>query len=223
MLGIFHDSPLLPRSSPKGLRADLEWWIGKLRQPVISRTIPQPVSLHDARAFSDASSEFGIAIVIGNKWRAWRLILGWWTMEGQRDIGWAEAIAFECLVRYLTNCKTQEQHFIVYRDNRGVVEGWWNGRSRNRVINKVFKRLHIFSEQNKSKGSFHTAYVRSKFNPADKPSRGIYPPESPSPSASTTSSRTRPLHHQFAITLHSNRTPITQGPSVLQSSRKMSQ
>ena len=27
MLGIFHHSPLLPWSSPKGLPADLEWWI----------------------------------------------------------------------------------------------------------------------------------------------------------------------------------------------------
>ena len=30
MLRIFHNSPLLPHSSPKGLQADLEWWISKL-------------------------------------------------------------------------------------------------------------------------------------------------------------------------------------------------
>jgi hypothetical protein len=178
MLGIFHNSPFLPRSSPKGLRADLEWWIDTLRQPIITRSIPYPVSLYDAQAFSDASSGFGIAITIGNRWRAWRLIPGWQTLDGQRDIGWAEAIAFECLVRYLADDEKQERHFTVYGDNKGVVEGWWNGRSRNRAINDVFKRLHGFLRQGTVESSFHTVYVGSKFNPADAPSRGVYPPSS---------------------------------------------
>ena len=178
MLEIFHDGPFLPRSSPGRLQADLEWWIGKLQQHTITRTIPQPFPLHDAQAFSDTSSQFSIAITIGNKWTAWHLISGWQTLDGQRDIGWAEVITFECLVRYLTNNEQQEQHFVIYGDNRGVIEGWWNGRSHNREINEVFKRLHEFSDQGKSESSFHTAYVGSKFNPADVPSRGIYPLES---------------------------------------------
>ena len=178
MLGLFHDSPLVPRSSPRELRKDLEWWVNELRQPILSTTIPQPVSLYDTDAFSDASSEFGIAITIGDKWRAWRLIPGWKTLDGQRDIGWAEAIAFECLVRYLANTHSEKQHFLVHGDNRGVVEGWWNGRSRSRPINEVFKRLHEFSRVSAVGSSFHTVYVGSKFNPADAPSRGIYLPES---------------------------------------------
>ena len=83
MLGIFHDSLLVPRSSPRGLRKDLEWWVNKLQQPILSTTIPQPVSLYNTDAFSDASSEFGIAITIGDKWRAWHLIPGWKTLDGQ--------------------------------------------------------------------------------------------------------------------------------------------
>jgi hypothetical protein len=101
MLGIFYNSPFLPRSSPKGLWADLDWWINTLWQPTITRTIPYPVSLYNAQAFSDASSEFGIAITIGDRWRAWHLIPGWQTLDGQWDIGWAKAVAFKCLVRYL--------------------------------------------------------------------------------------------------------------------------
>ena len=76
MLGIFYSSPFLPCSSPTGLRADLYWWINKLWQPTICRAIPHPVSLYEAQASSDASSEFGIAITIGDKWRAWHLITG---------------------------------------------------------------------------------------------------------------------------------------------------
>ena len=131
--------------SPRGLQKDLEWWVNEPWQPILSTTIPQPVSPYNLDTFSDASFEFGIMITIGDKWRAWCLIPGWKTLDGQQDTRWAEAIAFECLVRYLTNTHRKKQHFLVHGDNRGVVEGWWNGRSCSRPINKVFKRLHEFS------------------------------------------------------------------------------
>ena len=97
-------------------------------------------------------------------------------LDGQRDIGWAEAVAFKFLVRFLTDGQEQEQHFMVHGDNRGVVEGWWNGRSRNQAINEVFKRLHEFVRSIPVKSSFHTVYIGSKFNPADVPSQGFPPP-----------------------------------------------
>ena len=71
MLKIFHSSPLIPHSSPKGLQVDLKWWITVLQQPTITRTNPWPVSLYNAQVFLDASLEFGIAITVGNMWRAW--------------------------------------------------------------------------------------------------------------------------------------------------------
>ena len=178
MLGIFHNSPFLPRSSPKGLQADLCWWINRFQQPTITRSVPHPVSLYEAHAFSDASSEFGITITIGAKWRAWCLIPRWKTLEGQQDIGWAKAIGFKCLVRYLLANKTQRQDFAVYGNNKGVVEGWWNGRSHNRAVNNVFKQLHRHLQKSPTELSFHTVYIGSKANPADPPSRGIYPPTS---------------------------------------------
>jgi hypothetical protein len=177
MLGIFHDSPFLPRSSPRGLRTDLDWWVSILRQPSISRPIPHPLSLYDVEAYSDASSEIGIAIVIGEHWRAWRLVPGWKTLDGHRDIGWAEAIAFECLVRSLLDNGKESRNFIAYGDNQGVVEGWQNGRSRNKAVNGVFKRMHTLIAGSTIRHSIHTTYVRSEHNPADSPSRGIYPPE----------------------------------------------
>ena len=57
---------------------------------------PWSMWFEDYGTFADASSGFGIAIVIEDCWRAWRLILGWNT-EG-RDIGWAEAVVFEFLI-----------------------------------------------------------------------------------------------------------------------------
>jgi hypothetical protein len=175
MLGIFNNNPFLPRSGPRGLKADLIWWLDTLRQPFVGRSIPRPFALLDVAGFSDASSGVGIAITIGPRWRAWRLIPGWQTLGGQRDIGWAEAVGFECLVRCLLDNAEEQRHFVAHGDNKGVVEGWWNGRSRNREVNQVFKRLHSLISGHPASHSIHTSYVRSSENPADGPSRGIYP------------------------------------------------
>ena len=66
--------------------------------------------------------------------------------------------------------------FKVYGDNKGVVKGWWKGRSRNRQTNLVFRCIHALMGAQQS--SIHTRYVPSKENPADDPSRGVYPPAS---------------------------------------------
>jgi hypothetical protein len=124
-------------------------------------------------AYSDASSEIGIAIVLSGKWRAWRLIPGWKTVNGVRDIAWAEAVGFELLVYAITRTGGTNRHFKVFGDNNVVVEGWWNHRSHNRHVNGVFRRLHHHLG---SDNAVYTAYVPSALNPADQPSRGVYPP-----------------------------------------------
>jgi hypothetical protein len=172
MLGIFHDSPLKPRTPPASTSAELSWWENLLSKPSLSRLIPGPCDLLDTGAFSDASSNVGIGIIIGQRWRAWRLIPGWKT-DG-RDIGWAEAVSFELLCYFVLQLAPRPGHFKVYGDNRGVVEGWWKGRSRNVQTNRVFQRIHERLEDTTS--SLHTCYVTSRLNPADGPSRGIFPP-----------------------------------------------
>ena len=71
------------------------------QQLVVTWSIPWPISLHNARAFSDVSSGIAIAIVIREHWRAWHLIPGWKILNSSKDIGWAEAIGFELLPRAL--------------------------------------------------------------------------------------------------------------------------
>ncbi|PPR02753.1 hypothetical protein CVT26_009464 [Gymnopilus dilepis] len=88
-MGVFGDSPFMPRTPPRGTDADLEWWDRKLSQPALNRIIPGLQPIIDCAAYSDASSETGIGITIGNRWRAWRLLPGWKSQD--RDIGWAEA------------------------------------------------------------------------------------------------------------------------------------
>jgi hypothetical protein len=178
MLGIFGDNPFFPRHAIRSIAADLSWWAERLRRPTVERPIPSFVNIVDYSAYSDASSEVGIAIVIGKRWRAWRLVPGWKTLGGVRDIGWAEAIGFELLVDAVLRLAPVGQHVRVYGDNVGVVEGWWNGRSRNGQVNEVFKCIHDKLEARGAVGTIHTTYTRSKSNPADDPSRGIFPSQS---------------------------------------------
>lgn len=62
---------------------------------------------------------------------------------------------------------------LVYGDNRSIVEGWWNGRSRNRLVNRIFRRIHELIRP--CRVSIVTRYVASADNPADGPSRGRFP------------------------------------------------
>ena len=175
MLGLCMPHPFTLYPPVKGSLGDLAWWSYKLLSP-LSRPIPSPSSLHDIRAFSDVSSGVGIAISIQGRWRAWRLIPGWQTLDGSRDIGLAEAVGFELLIRTIPRLGLVSGHLKVFGDNKGVIEGWWNHRSRNTASNRVFQRIHIFLEQFHHSLVIHSEYVPSIENPADTPSRGIYPP-----------------------------------------------
>ena len=174
MLGLCNAHPFVPYLPVKGTADDLSWWRSRLSSPSVSRPIPSPLTLTDPGAFSDASLS-GIGIALNGKWRAWRLIPGWQTLDGSRDIGWAEAVGFELLVRYVSRFAGPSGHFRVYGDNKGVVEGWQNYRSKNKPVNGVFRRIHSFLDQFDHTLSVHPAYVPSESNPADPLSRNIFP------------------------------------------------
>jgi hypothetical protein len=172
MLASFHDNIFRPHTPPHGTSDDLAWWKSQLGRPDISRPIPAPHHLTDYRAYSDASSGFGVAITVGPKWHTWRLAAGW-KSQG-RDIQWAEAVGFELLTVHLCKVSGEGEHLTVYGDNWGVVEGWWKGCSANKPTNIVFRCiLQLLQDCNRS---LHTKYIPSAQNPADAPSRGRYPP-----------------------------------------------
>ncbi|TFY59650.1 hypothetical protein EVJ58_g5647, partial [Rhodofomes roseus] len=174
MLGIFHDNPFMPRTPPRATITDLEWWTGRLQSANLSRPIPGPRMVRHLDAFSDASSGTGIAIVVESRWRAWVLKDGW--AKDGRDIAWAEAVGFELLVRCITAFEGAPDRMRLFGDNKVVVGGWRNGRSRNHQVNGVFRRIHQVAAD--AQREFFLSYVPSADNPADKPSRGIYPPAS---------------------------------------------
>jgi hypothetical protein len=94
MLSTNGAKPFLPHRAGKSVSKDLDWWSDLLQSGGVVRNIYPTSQPQNPLAFSDASSGIGIGIVIGKFWRAWRLIPGWQTLNGKRDIGWAEAIGF---------------------------------------------------------------------------------------------------------------------------------
>lgn len=181
-----HNSPHVLHSTHRDTPRDLGWWDHRLSsQSLCTRRIPAPVEVFDVGAFSDASSGFGIAVVIHGWWRAWRLVGNW---RSQGDIQWAEAVGFELLTLSVVALASTHQHFKVFCDNTAVVEGWHKHSSRNTAVNTVFRRVHTFLEQTNC--VVHTRYViccgtgaqlptllrfvSGTINPADGPSRGIY-------------------------------------------------
>ena len=175
MMRVCHNKPFMLHHPVKGTDMELAWWTAHLQQGNVARPIKPPTPFTDASAFSDASSGMGIAIVIGERWHAWTLHPDWKSMHGsQHDIGWAEAIGFKLLIRTLNLLPQTHSHVIVYGNNTGVVEGWWNGRHRNIETNHIFRQIHNFLLEARRLRDIRTSYIPSAANPADDPSHGIY-------------------------------------------------
>jgi hypothetical protein len=98
MLSICAKKLFLPHRPDKSIQEDLLWWLDRILTSAVVQPIVLPTTLFDPHTFSDASSGVGIGIVIGTRWRAWRLRSDWSTLWGKKDIGWAKAIGFELLI-----------------------------------------------------------------------------------------------------------------------------
>jgi hypothetical protein len=167
-----------PKTSWKWLDTQLEnlkWWERKLDEPNIGLQLCTMEKPDDSFGlFCDASTSYGIGIVIEGKAEAFRFKPGWNSPDGpSRDIGYAEFVALHFLIYlFFSSHKIRNHHIKAYSDNAGVVGAWKNRSSSNISQNEVLGRiLRILI----SRQCFLTLeYIRSENNPADAPSRGIF-------------------------------------------------
>ena len=176
MLSTCAKQPFLPHCPDKTIQEDLLWWLQKIITGAVIRPITTPITPLNPHAFLDASSGLGISIIIGSRWRAWRLRADWNTYRGKKDIGYAEAVGFELLIHATDALLDQPTDLILHGDNTGILDGWRIGRHRNHAVNAVFKSIHTFLESASHTLSIQPHYVASADNPTDPPSRGIYSP-----------------------------------------------
>lgn len=81
----------------------------------------------------DASTEWGIGLLWGSHWAAWRLLDGW--KGPSRDIGWLEGIAVELTILALKVMGVRNANILIRSDNEGVIGAFSKGRCSNFMMN----------------------------------------------------------------------------------------
>ncbi|KAJ3537651.1 hypothetical protein NMY22_g5509 [Coprinellus aureogranulatus] len=119
---------------------ELKWWMKTLGEPSIVRSIQFRGPPVDLNLFVDASTEWGIGILMDSRWAAFRLHDDW-KIPG-RDICWLETIAIEIIVYFLRALKHRDAHILIHSDNQGTIGAVRKGRSPNSHINSSVRRLY---------------------------------------------------------------------------------
>lgn len=157
----------------RSLLTDLRWWSRHLEDPSFSRPLLPPGPLIDKEIFVDASTSWGIGIVIDQHWLAFQLIKDWKRPGG--DIGWLETIAVEIIAYIINAWDVSNARVVIHSDNQGTIGAMGKGRSPNFLINLSIRRSYSIFTPRSIIPSF--TYIASKDNPADPLSRGLLGPD----------------------------------------------
>ena len=146
----------------------LSWWASALAIPNPTCTLVE-LPKRDLDIWVDTSTSWGLGLCIGNKWASWCLLEGW-DCNG-RDIGWAETIALELAVLWLTQSGWHDCSLKIHCDNTSIIAYFWKGHSRNPSRNDSLARST--SCLTASNISICPTYVQSSLNRANPFSRGL--------------------------------------------------
>ncbi|KAE8220475.1 hypothetical protein CF319_g6006 [Tilletia indica] len=156
------------------VRDEAKKWVATLSGN-FRRSFAPPGPTFNVPIYVDASTEWGIGIVVGDAWAAWKLLPGW--EADSRGILWAEAVALELGVLAALSIGAKGHTILVRGDNQGVIGSFRRGRSRGRQANSVLKRLLALERSREVE--IRVEYIRSEDNPADGPSREEFPSSQP--------------------------------------------
>lgn len=155
---------------------DLAWWSKSLGIPNIGMKLCRHSTPSESFSlFSDASSSFGIGIIINHEFDLFELSNRWQVSgKGTHDIGWAEFIGVELTVFFvLRTYDLHDTHLLINTDNQGVIGAWAKHSSCSYEQNEVLGRIICMLV---SRSCFLSLkYVASAENPADAPSCGVAP------------------------------------------------
>lgn len=174
-----YKSPQASLRPTRSLASDLAWITHILDHASNSMPVTLPDAV-DLGWWGDASTSFGVGVVVGQYWAVWTWSPG--TRVGPKcefDIGWAEAVAVELGLRLalhtgsLSAISHFSNRFLVRSDNSGVVHVVNSGRSRSDHTNTVLKEIYgLLAAHSLLLSATHVA---SRDNVSDALSRGDIP------------------------------------------------
>jgi hypothetical protein len=146
----------------------LSWWHTRLKDHLAFRQLHPLPYAKDIGIFVDASTSWGIGIIIDNYWWSIPLSAGW--KQPGRDICWLEAVALELLFYFLHQLGHENVQLVIHSDSNGAIGAHSKGRSKNFEINLCVRRTYAISSSLLIFPQF--SYIESSLNPADRISRG---------------------------------------------------
>ncbi|KAF7345768.1 Reverse transcriptase ribonuclease h [Mycena venus] len=164
----FEGNNHVARYPPPSVFTVLKWWDATLSVPNTSRAIIPRGPLIDRHLFVDASTDWGIGILLEGHWDAWRGKGGW--KSASRHIGWLECVTVELLIYAIEERGWHDCYLLVHSDNQGVIGAFDKGRSRNHEMNLSIRRSHYVPAARNI--TLELLYIPSAENPADPISRG---------------------------------------------------
>lgn len=161
--------------APEDVLDDMTFWRNTLTTLEPTRLIPDRVEWNVGWV-GDASTEYGIGIIIGKRWSQFKWLPGWDTPRDlpKRSIAWAETVAVRLglLMVCQLHCVTGRA-LSVLSDNTTTNAAVKNQRSRDFWVNQEWKLIQSRLVELQCTLSLH--YVKSKDNEADRLSRGEDP------------------------------------------------
>jgi len=153
---------------PRSLITDLRWWEDILSKEDFYRQLTPRGPASNLCIYTDASTSWGIGVIIDGRWKAFRLSDNWKT-EG-RGICWLETLGVEFVVHLLEAMGISNCQVTIHSDNQGTIGSMGKGRSPNYHINLSVRRSYSVLLARSITPSL--VYVASADNPADPISRG---------------------------------------------------
>jgi hypothetical protein len=148
----------------------LLWWERQLDDASFFRQLAPIGALHDLGIYIDASTSWGIGIIISSRWYAIPLKADWKVLLPGHDICWLEAVTIELLFMFLDQLNIHDMHLLVRSDNKGAIGAHTKGCSSNVGINLCVCWTYAISAGLSITPKI--VYVPTDDNLADTPSHG---------------------------------------------------
>lgn len=132
-----------PRRMPTLVREDMLYWKKCLHSLKPSRLVPDHI-VRNVGWVGDASSSFGIGIIIGKRWAQFAWLPGWTSPTNQppRTIAWAETVAVRLgLLMLVDQMNVGGFSFSCLTDNTTTEGAARNRKSKDFWVNEEWKRV----------------------------------------------------------------------------------